>query len=511
VETQLLRAATIGTARAPAPAAEGDDPVSALLAQIQTGSDSVALAVLRMAATAATVRLAAQLPQRAEAPEVDPAPAESLPLLEPGLARELIECLNDAPPRLQIELLQRVALAGRPLPPTLLPALLDAGRRQAVLRDAIRAVCGGRGRWLARFNDDWRFAVGVGEAVDREARWLHGSLEERLDTLQQWREGDPDAAREKLVAVYPTLPAKERAVLLDALALQPRAADQDFLSRTLADRSREVVDCALSLLLRHPDSKHATRAGERLAQFVGADGSIRAPEEADADPSWKADGVELKRPKNDALGERAWWLYQLARQVRPEWWTRHWQVDPVAVLKRFKKSDWNEALLRGLHESTLASSDEPFVEALLGLLPSHLHPPLLARLPLTARERWWQARLGRPKEFSALLQEICAACAPGESIGSALADGLVRSAVEHMADPKLRYHFDLRYQLPELVSLLPLASLDPIEQLANREDPDVLGNPWWRQLARIIDLRRRFAGIEGSPAFLTPQPSALSP
>ncbi len=500
IEANLLRAATIGTARAPAPAVEGDDLVSALLAQIQTGSDSAALAVLRMAATAATVRLAAQLPQRADAADVDPAPNESLPLLNPGLARELIESLNDAPPRLQIELLQQVAAAGRRLQPTLLPALLDAGRRQTVLRDAIRTVCGARGRWLAQFNDDWRFAVGVGETVDREARWLHGSLEERLDTLIQWREADPDAARDKLVGVFASLPAKERAALLAALAVRPQTADQPFLQQTLADRSREVVDRALALLLRYPDSEHACRASERLARFIGADGSIEAPEEADTDASWKADGIELKRPKNDSLGERAWWLYQLARQVRPDWWTERWQCDPAAVLKRCKKSDWNEALLRGLHESTLASGDEPFVEALLGVLSSHLHPPLLACLPLSARERWWQARLRRPKEFSALLQEICVACAPGESIGSTLADGLVETAVEHMADPKLRYHYELRYLLPELVSLLPMESLGPIEQ------PEVLGNPWWGQQARIIDLRRRFAELKTSPALPGPGP-----
>lgn len=506
VELQLLRAATIGTARAPAPAVEEGDPVIGLLAQIQTGSESPAVALLRMAATTATLRLAAQLPQRAAIPDFVPAPAESLPLLDPGLARELIECLNDAPPRLQIELLQRVTAAGRRLPPTLLPALLDAGRRQSVLRDAIRAVGGARGRWLAQFNDDWRFAVGVGETVDREARWLHGSLEERLDALIQWRSEDPDAARDKLVGVYATLPAKERAVLLAALAVQPQKSDQPFLQQTLADRSRDVVDRALGLLLRHPDSDHASRAGERLARFIDANGSIKAPEEADTGVGWKADGIELKRPKNDSLGDRAWWLYQLARQVRPDWWTQRWQCEPAAVLKRCKKGDWNEALLRGLHESTLACADQPFVEALLAVLPNHLHPPLLTLLPLAARERWWQARLAKPKEFSALLQEICTACAPGESIGGVLAKGLVETAVVHMADARLRYHYDLRYQLPELVSLLPLEALTPIEQLANRDDAEILGNPWWRQLARIIDLRRRFAGLDASPALLGPGP-----
>jgi hypothetical protein len=464
-----------------------------------------------MAATSATVRLAAALPQRADAAEFEPAPAESLPLLDPGLARELIETLNDTPLRLQIELLRRVAAADRRLPPTLLPALLDAGRRQAALRDAIRAVCGARGRWLAQFNTDWRYAVGVGETVDLDARWLHGSLDERLDTLRQWRAADPDTALEKLAAVHSTLPAKERAVLIDALAVRPQPGDQAFLRKALADRSREVVDRALSLLLRHPDSEHAARAAARLAQFIASDGAIKAPEEADTAVDWKADGVELKRPKNDALGERAWWLYQLARQVPPDWWTQRWQCDPAAVLKRFKKSDWTEALLRGLHESTLASADEGFVEALLGVLPNHLHPPLLATLPLAARERWWQARLARPKEFSALLAEINTACGPGEHIGSQLADGLVQSAITHMSDAKLRYHYDLRYLLPELVSLLPITCLAPIEQLANRDDPDVLGNPWWRQLARIIDLRRRFSQIEARTASLTPQPSALSP
>lgn len=509
LDPQLLRCASIGTARAAAPefatAAEDSAALTMLLAEIRSSAPSAAVAVLRMAALCHSARLAGHQPAAAAPPEVDAAPAETRNLLEPGLTRALIQTLSDGHTRLQIELLAQVNVAQRRLHPSLLPSLLDAGRRHGALREAVRVLGGERARWLAQWNSDWSYATGVGESVDPEARWLHGNLEERVSTLRQWREADPDAARARLAAVLPSLPARERAELLTTLALHPLPADLELLQSCLADRSREVVDRALSLLMLHPDNPHERRASARLAQFVSSFGAIEPPEASQLLPDWKSDGIELKRPKNEALGERAWWLYQLARQVPPSWWSEHWQNNAAQVLKRIVQSEWRDALLRAVQESTQASGDLGFVEALLGVLPPAQHPSLLARLPLTARERWWSARVVKQaKDFAALAAEICAACAPGEYLGADLAQTLVQNVVRLLSAEKLQYQYELRYQLPELLCVLPLAQLEPIAELANRHDPEVLSNDWWGKLARIIEVRQRFAELASAIPAMPP-------
>ena len=51
-----------------------------------------------------------------------------------------------------------------------------------------------------------------------------------------------------------------------------------------------------------------------------------------ADPEWSSAAIDVARPQNDALGERAWWLYQLVRQVPLRWWCEHTGMDAAALL-----------------------------------------------------------------------------------------------------------------------------------------------------------------------------------
>ncbi len=74
--------------------------------------------------------------------------------------RRLLQMLSGEYPQLLPEWLQAVAVAQRRVPEEALPDLLDFGQARRELHEAISGVLGQRGRWLARLNPDWEYALG---------------------------------------------------------------------------------------------------------------------------------------------------------------------------------------------------------------------------------------------------------------------------------------------------------------------------------------------------------------
>ena len=274
---RLLAAAMIGTERQPlawpAPAtaeaaAATPDPIGHLLAEATASAPEPAIGLLRCAAAIAVCAQAGARGTPAR-PLPDPAGAEARPALQDAAALAGLDAtLRDGPPRLQQDLLQQLGDAGLRLPPALLPAALDLGRRQAALRPALTPVLGERGRWLAAHNEHWRYALGAAETGSMDTRWTDGSLEQRRAVLAEERQRDPAAARERLQAALPELPARERTELLTALAEGLSPADEPLLDGLRADRGREVRAAALALLQQLPGSAHAGRARARLSALL---------------------------------------------------------------------------------------------------------------------------------------------------------------------------------------------------------------------------------------------------
>ena len=340
----LLPAAMVGTDKMAfsSPALSG--PIGALLAQLQAQATQPALALLQTAGVLAlceragqhgTARAASALDTAVAAPETAPA------LHAQNLQISLRWALAEAPVRLQVELLQRLNAAGLRLPASLLPLALEAGQRSVALRPALLAVLGERGRWLAGQNRYWRYAQGSAADAPLETRWSDGSLAQRVALLKGERQCDPASARERLSAALPELPAKERAELAAVLTEGLSMADEALLVALCKDRGNDVRQTARALLVQLPGSAATQRAIARLQpclekpatlkSLLGAKWKIDAPQAAADD--WKADGLEAERPKNDSLGERAWWLYQLARQVPLAWWVQHTGMTPAALLQ----------------------------------------------------------------------------------------------------------------------------------------------------------------------------------
>ena len=502
----LLPAAMVGTDRQALTLPALPGAVGALLARVQAQASNPAQALLQAAGVLAVCERAGQRPAAA-APGASPhgravADTAQAALHDSTLVDTVRWLLTDAPQRLQIDWLQHLAAGGWRLPPSLLPLALDTAQRASALRPAVTAVLGERGRWLARHHSTWRYAAGSADSATPEARWQEGTLAQRVQLLREERERQPGAARERLQAAWPDLPAKERAELLAVLQTGLSAPDEDLLTTAAhKDKGREVRQTARTLLVQLPGSAVSRRACERLAPCLALRSGQRwavTPPEA-ADPDWKNEGIEAERPQNDTLGERAWWLYQLARQVPLSWWTQHTGMAPGALLQWVRKSDWADAVVRAwwdvlraapvaapAHPTSTAHGDSPadlvsldspasattgaWCRAFLDHWPGKAmqDPPaaVLALLPAAEREPYWHSTLQAmtgPQQgaLEDLLQQVIAAHPPGQRVSEALSALLVSK----LALYKPRYYHGL--PLGELCCVLHHSEWPALQILAS--------------------------------------------
>ena len=450
----LLPAAMVGTEKMALAAPALDGAVGALLTQLQAQADSPARALLQSAGVLAVCERAAAQGQPGPAPEAGAAAPDTRPALACGsLGITLRWVLAEAPVRLQIELLQRLDAAGLRLPAALLPLALEAGQRSVALRPALLAVLGERGRWLAKHSSYWRYATGSAAQAPLETRWSEGSLAQRVDLLREERRIDAAGARERLRAALPELPARERAELAAVLADNLSMQDEALLVALCQDRGAEVRQTARALLVRLPLSAPTQRAIARLQAcltpqrvlLVVKKWVIEPPQAAGDD--WPADGLQAERPKGESLGERAWWLYQLARQVPLAWWTDHTGMAPAALLQWARKGDWTEALARAWLDVLRLAPDSAWCQAFLDHWPSKAlqesPAAVLALLPPAAREPYWTQTLqamhaGKVTGFNEVASQIVQAYAPGEHVSQPLSALLLEKLPLFLARSSLR-------------------------------------------------------------------------
>lgn len=438
----LLPAAMVGTDKKPLelPACAG--AVGDLLAQLPARASTPAQALLQAAGVLTVCERAGQRPVGqigSSAHGTAPAESSQVVLQHSALIDTLRWLLSDAPLRLQIEGLQQVAARGWCLPNSLLPLALDSGARSSMLRPAVVAVLGERGRWLARHHSAWRYAVASAETVSVEQRWQEGSLAQRVQILREERRIAPAAARERLQAALPDLPAKERLELLAELKAGLSDDDEPLLAALAQkDRGQEVRDLARSLLVQLPQSAATQAAVARLQACLQVSGTpsrwqIEPPQAVD--PSWEEHGTESSRTKQEGLGERAIWLYRAVRSVPLAWWQQYTGMDPKALLEWARQGDWQEALVRAWWAVLRVAPDAEWCHALLQHWPGRALPDqpaaVLALLPTAQREPYWTQTLqhidaAKARSFNDVAQQVLHACAPGEHVSPALSQLLLQ-------------------------------------------------------------------------------------
>jgi hypothetical protein len=428
----VLASALVGTAR-------GGGQPDALL-------DAAAAQALRRRAGVALVPGAA-LPT--------PAPPDDVPAVGPDAAARVDTLLaldsasRDALPvrdmegRLELlsEWLGAAATAGRRLPPELLPALLEAGRRHRALRPLLGPVAGPLAGWLGAQRSDWSYASsapGAESTVDDADAWELGAIGARVGYLHRLRERDPDRARDLLATAWDDEAPDDRAALLGALETGLSPADEPLLERALDDRRRNVRAVALDLLARLPGSAWGQRMAARALEHVdlGGSGPIAIEPPAACDRSMRRDGVVARPPAG--TGERAWWLEEILAHTPLSVWP-----SPAGILAREVSEAWAATVRRGLARAAAAQRDTAWavalVEPLTAEVAAHGHPDdrLLLRalydvLPveeLTARASTALDR-GLPDAMAVGVEHVLALCP--KPWPPAVADAVFRALAEQL-------------------------------------------------------------------------------
>ncbi|AXG82800.1 hypothetical protein DVK44_21465 [Streptomyces paludis] len=357
------------------------------------GGPDAPLALLDAAALHTVRRRAGLRPARA-APRPEPAPYDGRRPVPEAAGTRLAQLLADrsagagggrrgTAPDLGELLPQWLAAAnarGYRAPAAVLPALLDAARARTDLRPGALLFAGARGRWLARLNPEWRFALrdasGSGalppvrdtEAVRR--LWAEGLFAERIALLSAVRAEDPAAARELLGSLWSTERAEDRLLFLDSLRTGLSPADEPFLEEALSDRSRNIRATAAELLSALPGSAFARRMAARAATCVSMDRTgggqvivVEAPHECDAD--MRRDGVVPTAPAG--RGERSWWLGQLVEAAPLATWpARLGGRTPEEIVALPVLDDWADELHAAWCRAAVRQRDALWSAALLG-------------------------------------------------------------------------------------------------------------------------------------------------
>lgn len=540
-EALLLQAALVGSSRPfeLPPHADSNDAVAVLLRQVhqqaaQTRHNDSGNHLLRLAGVLGWCKRAGHIaPERhSDAKAIGTPPPEIRPVAPPVWTGLLQQALNLEHPRLHTELLQGMNQMQYRVPTDNLPALLTLGRQTVAMRPYIQPVLGERGRWLGGINRDWAWAQGVEEHADLETLWAHGSLEQRLQVLTAQRRNDPHAARERLMAVWSSLPAKERHALLETLGLGLNADDEAFLETQLQkDRASDVRRTAANLLAALPHSAYAQRMVQRLIPLVQVEKNklhIEAPPEPLAvkdakgqavgthpthlptEAEAKTDWPDAERSQYDTLGPRAWLLLQFVRRSSLSWWTAHTGLSPAELLKQAKATDWTEALIRGwLHASTY----QPDPDWLLALLQ---HPKarqwgnvqeMLSRLSPDQRDQYqlneWSADVASTDEkklhkqaahlsdfLKSGLEQIPSHVIWSERLSAYVAQVLQTAIEDKRLLKEVVQNYSFRNLLPEVACALHPSHLAVLQHLPSSDDEAAVGlSNYLRTLNHIVTLR----------------------
>lgn len=487
----LMPAALVGIDRhagAWPPRGPWPEDVVALATQA-AGPTPHATGLLRAAAVLAVVQQAAAFGRPFVATLPPHAGDETLPAAAPEPLQAWL--LREGPVRTQQELLAVVARNGQRLPAAWLPAALELGRRHAALRAPVAAVLGARGAWLAAQRDDWRWAVGT-DAPDLEQRWPDGTLEQRADALRRLRELAPAAARERLAAALPELPANERADLLAALAVGLSGDDEALLEQALADRSRDVRQAAAALLLHLPASAFVGRAIARLQPLLSQERALLSRPWV-IEPPADVGPLDPPRPKHEPLGDRAWWLYQAARQVPLAWWARHTALQPAELLAWAAAGDWAEALHRAWRDVLFMAPEPAWCSAFVRHWPAGAgrddSARVLALLPLAEREAHWQHAVASEGLSDALLAQLDAGCPPPQHLSLSLSQALHAALLQRLAARPLSQDWLLRDALLPLAGLLHPAVLPALHALPRGDDHSPSAGELLHSVQRIAAAR----------------------
>ena len=262
-----------------------------------------------------------------------------------------------------VEALERLRLAGLRLPHALLPGAMNVVQE---LRPAVVSVLGERGRWLARLNPEWSWAVG--DEGDLRDVWDEGDLKERTSVLRRVRGRDPALGRAWLSETWRQEKADARSAMLEAFEENLSPEDEPYLESSLGDRSMKVSAVAADLLARLPGSAYALRNAERAEAIIAGyeppstgflgrrrSGKLMVEIPPAVDEEWKRElPGEASPPRK--ISERAWTVVRTLEVIPPVYWERRFGATPEELVAA--RGEWEAVLLTGWRRAAVRHGQE---------------------------------------------------------------------------------------------------------------------------------------------------------
>lgn len=407
---EIIKTAVIGVERQPPSFNSSLDALNLLLSQFGRSDHEATL--LGAAAAVSLYERSGRLPLRDSSPLPEPCTKEEIPQCNPQPAQYLQLMLGGEHKELLPEWLAALGAANKRVPAAYLPALLDHGKRNMALREAIAAVTGERGRWLASQNDEWKYASAIPEQF--EADWHTGSFDGRLTFLRRLRASDPARARELARSTWNEDSPDHRGGFLVAFEINLSLEDESFLELALADRSKGVRREAARMLAMLPQSRFCQKLIAYAAPLLSLKKKrgktlfeVTLPESTDEEMA--GFGIHPKPASFSQMGEKAWWLKQLISLAPPSMWTRSLGESADELINAvLVTDDWRTLLLEAFGLATKLHQDQDWIEALFanqGRKGFNLNlGALLQSLPAEMREAFALKMLRGGQEADAVLK-----------------------------------------------------------------------------------------------------------
>lgn len=288
---------------------------------------------------------------------------------------------------------------GQLVQPDTIPALLETAVRHKTLRTAITACCGNRGRWLRNYNAAWATGADGSTATDEEI-WQTGTLEQRVQVLEQLRKQDATLALQWLQQTWPQEDAATKTELLPILQNNISKDDLPFLESLGNEKSKKVKEKAMELLGIIPESATVQLYWRLLQETVQLKKEklwlglttktkllIQLPTVID-EQVFKS-GIEKLSKDTKTISDEQYILQQLVSQVPPHFWEEHFAEDQDTILSLFLKDDIAKFLIEALGKAAIKFKNINWLRAIIKADNyNYLYKAALPSLPTVEQEEY---------------------------------------------------------------------------------------------------------------------------